>query len=195
MMSRSRLAKKLQPAKKALKRFAKTLQSKLHDLNLSKAVKVIKTSTDRLLAYCSSRLFLPFKKRSITKPRGRCRQCNHCYSNKTLLHNTLPPIYIDNLYASEPSLMSARHFHARAETSSGGKAVTVEKVVPRKEDKARKKTVYSIEDAWREVVARSPQLRPVDERAEEFINKFREEIKLQKEKSILEYEERLARGA
>lgn len=91
--------------------------------------------------------------------------------------------------------MSARHFHAHAETSSGGKAVTVEKVVPRKEDKARKKTVYSIEDAWREVVARSPQLRPVDERAEEFINKFREEIKLQKEKSILEYEERLARGA
>lgn len=73
--------------------------------------------------------------------------------------------------------------------------MTVEKVVPRKEDKARKKTVYSIEDAWREVVARSPQLRPVDERAEEFINKFREEIKLQKEKSILEYEERLARGA
>jgi hypothetical protein len=35
----------------------------------------------------------------------------------------------------------------------------------------------------------------VDERAEEFIYKFREENKLQKEKSILEYEERLARGA
>ncbi|KAG5231084.1 hypothetical protein IMY05_014G0037800 [Salix suchowensis] len=38
-MSRSGLAKKLQPAKKALKRFTKTLKSKLHDLNHSKAVR------------------------------------------------------------------------------------------------------------------------------------------------------------
>ncbi|KAJ6430216.1 hypothetical protein OIU84_021592 [Salix udensis] len=147
-MSRSGLAKKLQPAKKALKRFTKTLKSKLHDLNHSKAVRVIRTSTDRLLAYCSTRFFLPFKKRFIAKPRGGSRQ----------------------------------HFHSRAETSGRGKAVAVEKVVPRKEDETGEKSVYSIEDAWREVVARSPHLRPVDERAEEFIYKFREEIKLQKEK-------------
>ncbi|KAB5545109.1 hypothetical protein DKX38_013221 [Salix brachista] len=181
-MSRSGLAKKLQPAKKALKRFTKTLKSKLHDLNHSKAVRVIKTSTDRLLAYCSSRFFLPFKKRFIAKPRGGSRQYDRRYSNKTPLHSTLSTIYIDNLYASEPSLTSARHFHSRAETSGRGKAVAVEKVVPRKEDETGEKSVYSIEDAWREVVARSPHLRPVDERAEEFIYKFREEIKLQKEK-------------
>ncbi|CAK7327259.1 unnamed protein product [Dovyalis caffra] len=195
-MSNSSLAKKLQPAKKALKRLTNALESKLHNLNFSKAVKVIKTSTNRLLAYCSRHFFLPFKKRSITKPRcTRTRQYNHLYNNKTLLHNTVSPIYIDHLYAAEPSLMPARHFHAHAETSCRGKDAIVEKVLPRKEGQSSEKSVYSIEDAWREVVARSPQLRPVDERAEEFIYKFREVIQLQKEKSILEFEERLARSA
>ncbi|KAF9673570.1 hypothetical protein SADUNF_Sadunf10G0037800 [Salix dunnii] len=60
----------------------------------------------------------------------------------------------------------------------------------KKARQGRSRSVYSIEDAWREVVARSPRLWSVDERAEEFIYKFREEIKLQKDKSIFEFEER-----
>lgn len=58
-----------------------------------------------------------------------------------------------------------------------------------------KSSLYSVEDAWQAVVASSPQLRGVDERAEEFISKFREDMKLQKERSILEFQEMLARGA
>lgn len=56
-------------------------------------------------------------------------------------------------------------------------------------------SIYSIEDAWKIVVASSPHLRPVDERAEEFIRKFRREIILEKEKSLLEFERMLARSA
>lgn len=52
----------------------------------------------------------------------------------------------------------------------------------------------AIEDAWQAVVAKSPQLQ-VDEKAEEFISKFREDMKLQKERSLLEFQEMLARSA
>lgn len=52
----------------------------------------------------------------------------------------------------------------------------------------------SMEDAWRRVVAASPHLR-VDERADEFIYKFRESMKMEKERSFLEFQERLKRSA
>jgi len=52
----------------------------------------------------------------------------------------------------------------------------------------------TIEDAWKVVVAKSPQLH-VDEKAEEFISKFREDMRLQKERSMLEFQEMLARSA
>ncbi|OAY55569.1 uncharacterized protein LOC110611091 [Manihot esculenta] len=198
-MSHSSLGKKLQPAKKAWKRLAKTVEAKFHNLNLSKAIKVIKTNSSRLLSYCSIRFVHPLKKRFLTTPPYRGYRSNshpyrHYYSNKNQVHNNFSPIYIDQLYSVEAAgsstfLLQAKHFNA--ETSSRGKQLVDEQVLPRKEEKV----LYSIEDAWREVVAKSPQLRPVDERAEEFISNFHKDIKLQKEKSILEFEEMLARGA
>lgn len=85
--------------------------------------------------------------------------------------------------------MKTHTLHAHAETSKG-KEVPDEKSLPR-----TSKSIYSVEDAWKVVVASSPQLRGVDERAEEFISKFRDEMKLQKEKSILEFHEMLVRSA
>ncbi|KAJ9154161.1 hypothetical protein P3X46_027526 [Hevea brasiliensis] len=206
LMSYSGLEKKLQPAKRAWKRFAKTVESKFHNLNFYGAIKGIKTSSNRLLSYCSIRFFDPLKKRSVTRPPYRGYHYNnshlyrHYYSNKSQAHKNFSPIYIDQLYSVEAegssySLQAKKHFHA--ETSSRGKQVVDKQVLPRKveKEKEKEKVLYSIEDAWREVVAKSPQLRPVDERAEEFISKFHREIKLQKEKSILEFEEMLARGA
>ncbi|CAI0558864.1 unnamed protein product [Linum tenue] len=51
----------------------------------------------------------------------------------------------------------------------------------------------TLEDAWREVVARSPQLQPVDVRAEEFIHNFRADMKIQKARSVLEKQSLLPR--
>lgn len=64
-----------------------------------------------------------------------------------------------------------------------------------REEVEAEKGVSNIEDAWRNVVASSPHLRGVDERAEEFIHKVKEEMKLEKEKSLLEFQEMLARSA
>ena len=52
----------------------------------------------------------------------------------------------------------------------------------------------TIEDAWKALVAKSPQLQ-VDQKAEEFISKFRQDMRLQKERSLLEFQEMLARGS
>lgn len=62
--------------------------------------------------------------------------------------------------------------------------------LPRKSE-----SIYGIEDAWKQVVASSPHLRGVDDRAEEFISKFHQDMKLQKERSLLEFQEMLARSA
>ncbi|KAK6929781.1 Protein of unknown function DUF761, plant [Dillenia turbinata] len=51
----------------------------------------------------------------------------------------------------------------------------------------------SAAEKWRAAVSMLPQLRGIDERAEEFISKFREEMKLQGENSNLEFQEMLAR--
>jgi hypothetical protein len=56
--------------------------------------------------------------------------------------------------------------NARAGTSKG-KEVADDKSLPRKSE-----GIYGIEDAWKQVVASSPHLRGVDDRAEEFISKL-----------------------
>uniref|UniRef100_A0A2P2PKT4 Uncharacterized protein n=1 Tax=Rhizophora mucronata TaxID=61149 RepID=A0A2P2PKT4_RHIMU len=192
-MSRSRQSKKLQPAKKALKRLANALQSKLQNLSFSRAIEIIRTNTNRILEYCTLHLFLPFKKRLLAKPPRRQRQYNHPYrpySNRNQFHKSIPAVYIDQLYAAERGMgHTKRHLHTQAETSRGEKVIE-QKTLPSKEGKQKEKILYSIEDAWREVVAKSPHLRPVDERAEEFIHKFRHDMKLQKDR-----EEMLARNA
>lgn len=88
------------------------------------------------------------------------------------------------------------HSQSRSEGTSESK----EKVVGRKEEKEEEEEEVmpeiadSMEDAWRRVVAASPHLR-VNERADEFIYKFRESMKMEKERSFLEFQERLKRSA
>ncbi|KAL0742794.1 hypothetical protein Bca4012_084307 [Brassica carinata] len=72
-----------------------------------------------------------------------------------------------------------------------------EKVLGRKKEKEEEEglqEIDSMEDAWMKVVAASPHLR-VDEKADQFINKFREAMRLEKERSFLEFQERLIRSA
>ncbi|KAK9991809.1 hypothetical protein SO802_026794 [Lithocarpus litseifolius] len=178
-MSRSSLAKKLHHAKKAWKSFTITLQSKFHKLKISKA---IKTTTHRLLAMRCFRFL--FKRHPLTKPSYQYSQ--HYYHHNQPQKN-FSAIHIDELF-DEPVSVYTKNMHAHAETSKG-KKVLDEKVLP-----TNTNNINSVEDAWKVVVASSPHLQ-VDERAEEFISKFHEEMKLQKERSNLEFQEMLARSA
>jgi hypothetical protein len=60
--------------------------------------------------------------------------------------------------------------------------------------RSNSENIDTIEDAWKIVIDKSPHLQ-VDDRAEEFINKFYEDVRLQKERSLMEYQEMLARSA
>uniref|UniRef100_A0A5B7B7L7 Uncharacterized protein n=1 Tax=Davidia involucrata TaxID=16924 RepID=A0A5B7B7L7_DAVIN len=194
-MSSLNLAKKLQHAKKAWKSFTNTLQSKLSNVKIPKA---IKKTTNRI----------------ITLHRRRCHHHHHHYHNHHQHQKSFAAIYVDQLFP-ELTSMHAKHLQysldkaskakETAASSSGANkaketAATMnmqkhKKGLPRK-SKAGDETSApaNIADAWKAALPQL-QLQGVDERAEEFISKFRQEMKLQREQSIIEFQEMLARSA
>ncbi|XP_021291443.1 uncharacterized protein LOC110422010 [Herrania umbratica] len=189
------LTKKLKPARKAWRSFTNKVRSKLHNFHVPSS---IKAASHRLLEFCSLRLFAPLRKRFLSKyssSRPRRYEYNHLYHYQhyqNQLHKNRKVIYIDQLYA-EPMSMQAKHVEPQAESSrrnevAGDKAL-------RSKGKEEESSIYSIDDSWNAIVARSPHLRGVDERADEFIYKFHEDRKLEKERSDLDFQEMLARSA
>lgn len=214
VMTKLRLAKKLQPAKKAWKSLSNTLQSsKLHKLN--NIPKALKTTLKRLLSTFHSLMrLIPSKghhhhHRSLTSTLYRPYATS--YNNYHVQHNkNFAAIHIDDLYAAESAsafvsvnatnnkTTSSYHQYAQGETSKRGKEVHIgndKKDLKHGESESSgiNNNNNTIEDAWKAVVAKSPMLQ-VDQKAEEFIYKFREDMRLQKEKSLLEFQERLARS-
>ncbi|XWS53812.1 hypothetical protein CRYUN_Cryun10bG0032300 [Craigia yunnanensis] len=190
------LAKKLKPARKAWKSLTNKLKSKLHNFHVPNS---IKAATHRLLEFCSLRLFAPFKKRFLSKyssnlpHRYNYYHLYHYQHYQSQLQKNRKVIYMDQLYA-EPMSMQAKRVEAQAETSRRNE-VADDKAFPRKGKEKEETNIYSIEDAWKAVVAKSPHLRGVDERADEFIYKFHEDRKLEKERSDLDFQEMLAQSA
>ncbi|BAT96635.1 hypothetical protein LR48_Vigan02g008000 [Vigna angularis] len=232
-MSRMRLGKKLQPAKKAWNSFSNTVQYKLHKLNIPKS---FKTTLQRLLSAFHSFGHLIHSKlhRSLTTTRPRATTYYH------VQHKHCAAIHIDDLFDKANSVSmhatNNRSAHAQGQTSKGKEKeehsilkgnlvgecynqshtllkrnLTYEctnqnhhsEIIVKRSltDKHRSQNqsgessgLNTIEDAWKVVVAKSPQLH-VDQKAEEFISKFREDMRLQKERSMLEFQEMLARSA
>ncbi|KAK7279226.1 hypothetical protein RJT34_24272 [Clitoria ternatea] len=204
-MSRLRLAKKLQPAKKAWKSFSNKVQYKLHKLNIPKA---FKTTLQHLLSAIHSLTHLIHSKLQHTRLHHSLtttRPYGTPTSSYLVQHKNVAAIHIDDLFEKGTSLSlhatnnrssirdsSRSSTHAKGETSKGK-----EKEVHGncKDDLVGESSsgLNTIEDAWKVVVAKSPQLH-VDQKAEEFITKFREDMRLQKERSMLEFQERLARS-
>ncbi|CAI0457926.1 unnamed protein product [Linum tenue] len=232
--SSGNFGRKLQPAKRALRRLAHTLQTKLNDLDFPRAIRVIRKGTNRILTYCSTHLFRNNRSLQVVPNTPSYRHHNHhnyisdyytnrSSSNRNLLRKSFSAIFIDQLYPDDDNDAAAAEVKIptttnRVEaTSLRGKEVVVRNVnkrppLPRNscregaavrtassliqrrrkdalvimDDEEENNPMETLEDAWRVVVARSPQLRPVDVRAEEFIYNFRAGMKTQKTKSILE---------
>ncbi|KAK7268896.1 hypothetical protein RIF29_21605 [Crotalaria pallida] len=177
------MSKKVQPAKKAWRSFSNTLQSKVH------IPKSIKATLKRLLFTLPTLCLKPTGgHRFPTTPR--------LYGASNYHHdrdNNFSAVHMQDLFAEPASSVHAHGntTHARGETDIRKEVIGNNDV---EDDESR---IDTIEDAWRVVVAKSPELR-VDEMAEEFISKFREEMRqemrLQKERSLMEFQEMLARG-
>ncbi|KAG5004504.1 hypothetical protein JHK86_028643 [Glycine max] len=182
-MSRLRLGKKLQPAKKAWKSFSNKVQSKVQKLNIPKA---IKATFKRLLASLHSlHHLLPSRARHR---RPLASNNYHVHSKKNISVISIDDLFTEPASSSSSSSSSVMNVHAHAHHGETSRSKEVKK------DLAEGiSDMNTIEDAWKALVAKSPQLQ-VDQKAEEFISKFRQDMRLQKERSLLEFQEMLARG-
>ncbi|KAJ0245567.1 Cotton fiber protein [Hirschfeldia incana] len=204
-----RQKKKQNPAKRAWKSFTNMVKSKLRDIEIAATVR---ESTARVIRFLSCRLIVPFRTRYLE---------NTSYSDKYYRRSsdqTSSRRFLNffsrsqtktkrRSYAYDDDDYSQFYQHQNQSRFEGTSEISKEKVVRRKEEKAVRRReekeedeegmpeiADSMEDAWRRVVAASPHLR-VDERADEFIYKFRESMKMEKERSFLEFQERLKRSA
>ncbi|XP_054794728.1 uncharacterized protein LOC129310001 [Prosopis cineraria] len=193
-MSRLRPIKKLQPAKRAWRSFSNRVQSKVNELNIPRA---IRTTIQRLVStFHSLRHFISAKarRRHRSLPTTPYSYYNSSSSQHHVQSKNFSAIRIDDLFAepsSPSSSFSASGYVAKGEMRSKGKAEMGNKDLGGKGKSSN--GLDTLEDAWKVVVAKSPNLQ-VDEKAEEFIKKFHEDMKLQKERSLLEFQERLARS-
>ncbi|KAK6161296.1 hypothetical protein DH2020_004677 [Rehmannia glutinosa] len=180
-MSTFYLAKKLQPATKAWKSFKNHLQSKLrHNPKFSNAIITIRRGCTA--AWRSIFLFIHQKVISLTRrsPPNSRRHLHHHQSNSA--------VYVDELFPGPVSLAEPRKNKENMDESSRenlekGKA---------KAGESSKSSAQSA-DKWK--IPSLPQFRGIDERAEEFIAKFRQDMKLEREQSLLDFEEMLKRSA
>lgn len=212
------IKKQLSPAKKAWKSFITKAQPHLQKLVKTSLPKAVKAAAHRLLISLRSILPSRLRPISTARRSyyNYDRQYHYHNHNKNMpLYKSFAAIHIDELFepvaaattttttaysaSTTSNTIATRNknilrdnMHADAGTSAGniikkGKGVAEDHV--RERDLQKSKSIYSVEDAWNAVVAASPQLRCVDERAEEFIYKVRQDMKLQKEKSLLDFEE------
>ncbi|KAJ4867681.1 Uncharacterized protein Rs2_18495 [Raphanus sativus] len=203
-----RQKKKQNPAKRAWKSFTNMVKSKLRDIEIAATVR---ESTARVIRFLSCRLIVPFRTRYLENTSYSDKYYSRSSSNQTTSRRFL------NFFSRSHTKTKRRSYaydddysqfyqyqnQSRYEGTSQSKEKVVrrkeEKVVKRKEEKEEDEEgmpeiADSMEDAWRRVVAASPHLR-VDERADEFIYKFKESMKMEKERSFLEFQERLKRSA
>ncbi|XP_061347660.1 uncharacterized protein LOC133293138 [Gastrolobium bilobum] len=152
---------------KKLKTAKKAWKSFSKTLNIPKDIKAINATFTWLLP-----------------SRGRAtRPFAAAASNYNVHSNNMSTIPIDDLFAepaSDSMHVHAYYTHAQGETIIGNEVIG-------------SSVIETLEDAWRVVVANSPQLQ-VYERAEQFISMFYEDLRIQKEMSLLEFQEMLARG-
>ncbi|ESQ47510.1 hypothetical protein EUTSA_v10022185mg [Eutrema salsugineum] len=198
-------SKKKNVAKRTWKRFTKKIRSKFRDLEIAAS---IRDSTYRLLRVISHRLIIPFKTRYLQNSISRTHFNNdYIYSHSHSHGRRQGSRFLEFFSRSfAKTKCIKRHNESnywqiceyQSQRWRQGKINREEKILGRKkkkeEEEGPQEIVDSIEVAWRRVVAASPHLR-VDERADEFIYKFREGMRMEKEISFLEFQERLKRSA
>ncbi|CAL9225317.1 unnamed protein product [Arabidopsis halleri] len=198
-MASLRQKKKQNPAKRAWKNFTNMVKSKFRDIEIASSVR---ESTARVLRFISRRLIVPFRTRYLQ---------NNSYTDKYYDSRNQSSRQFLNFFSRSLTKPKRRQYgydddcytqiyQYQSQSRGEGTSESKENVVRRKEEKKEEEEegmpeiADSMEDAWRRVVAASPHLQ-VNERADEFIYKFRESMKMEKERSFLEFQERLKRSA
>ncbi|KAE9605583.1 hypothetical protein Lal_00025410 [Lupinus albus] len=174
-MSCQRLGKKPHHTKKDCKILSNTLQSKVH---IPKAIKtILKRFFSTFHFPCHPKPSRGHHFPTITRPYVPSNDYN-------VYDKNFPTIRVQDLSAKPVSSdMHGNKIHALGEAERDKKVIDNNDMEGENND----------EDAWKIVFAKSAR-NQVDVMAEEFISKFREDIRLQKERSLREFQEMLARS-
>ncbi|MFS7924656.1 hypothetical protein Hanom_Chr03g00275261 [Helianthus anomalus] len=181
--------KKLIHVQKACRSFTEIFRSKLQIIKVRKAIKKVTTF---LLSSRQRLRFRPTRRRPTT---------SHYFH---LLQEGSPVIFINQRYVQKSGQPSREPFSSKdkepdvGSTSTGSTSgITQEKSAAanhvkhnsllreRKKEENRNKNINRLY---------TRDIRGVDERAADFISKVREDMKLQREQSIIEFQEMLARS-
>ncbi|XP_016489178.1 uncharacterized protein LOC107809097 [Nicotiana tabacum] len=211
-MSNFNLGKKLLPTKKAWKSFTNKLQSRLHKLKLSKAVKNSKDICIRAYNYIFPIITRKFYSLIYRSSPLRTRRNFYHYYQYQQRHKNTSLIYVDQLFPEpmqkQSCTISAPQTKEFVASSSGGdvnrskldreEQEIIMRAIEGKTAIKKRKGVESISsricdiEEWR--TPSMPHINGVDRKAEEFISKFREDMEIERQQSILDFQEMLARG-
>ncbi|XAR57430.1 hypothetical protein NMG60_11025573 [Bertholletia excelsa] len=193
-MSSFNIAKKLLPAKKAWKSFTKSLNSKFQKLKNSKSLERIS-----LHLQCLRPRNIRQKLKALSG-RGdhHSLHLRRHYSHHLRIQKNSAAVFVDELFADPVSLHS-NPIHPHKEVSKACKdmgGTSGESKILVTEERSLKRKGKAIDTGSSSHAASSlPRFQCIDERAEEFISKIKGEMKLEREQSILEFQEMLARSA
>ncbi|KAL6340201.1 hypothetical protein AAG906_040637 [Vitis piasezkii] len=182
------LRKRLLPARKAWRSFTTKLQSKLHKLQKSKSIKKktpcqrkafkrtqYRISTAVLRPSVSSQPHLQHKKQLIQPPNTLAVQ----YRRSHVVQKRAAPVYVDELFNEpiskevEPSNNSSR---SRRKQGCYCKVSTEHEEDERKGKCSSDQKTRGADEMWESVGLASPLMYGIDERAEEFIARFRADL-------------------
>ena len=196
------LGKRLLPARKAWRNFTTKLQSKLHKLQKSKSIKKktpcqrkafkrtkYRINTAVLRPSVSSQPHLQHKKQLIQPPNTLAVQ----YRRSHVVQKRAAPVYVDELF-NEPISKEVEPLQTTAVAAGGSKGATARcppstkrmkvlnqpAMLPGSSQERRKcssdQKTCGADEMWESVGLASPLMYGIDERAEEFIARFRADL-------------------
>ncbi|KAL2921342.1 8-amino-3 8-dideoxy-alpha-D-manno-octulosonate transaminase [Bienertia sinuspersici] len=187
-------------SKKAWKSFTSTLSPKLHHLR-NQSLHLTKTTTHCFLDHRHNKRH----RRAASPTRGSYYYYYKQYNSKNNYQHLQQPysdepastpstVYIDRLFGESysPTSNEANTGVTMEPPTSGG---TLRSDGRRKKKRKKIEHNRNINNNWKEYVTKMPNIRGVDERAEEFISKFRQDMQIQREQSLIDFHEMLARSA
>ncbi|XP_059626857.1 uncharacterized protein LOC132269618 [Cornus florida] len=185
-MSWLKLGKKLLPARKAWKVFTTKLQTKLHKLHRSKAIKKPKKRLGKTTNKAA--LWHAFS----LQPRFK-REKRYHHHHHYRVHNKPAPVFIDELFI-EPVPIVKEYLQQPTTAEASKKAIVQTPPSANKTKLANQQAdvpgtsirepeghekMHTADDMWESLALASPQMHEINERAEEFITRFRGEMQLQ----------------
>ncbi|KAL8113506.1 hypothetical protein AgCh_020726 [Apium graveolens] len=183
--------RRLLSARKSWSVFTKKIKTNLHKLQMSKAIKKPKTK-NRFKAKTKPAFWPALSSFPYYRKRGRgTGRLRKVFSdNRYRLQKRMPPpVYVDQLFVNEEESSTATSYNqiqkiplGKGKTKLMDPKVSAESITSSWQDNINeRKKLPNADEMWESLMLASPQMYGINERAEEFIVRFRAEMQKQEE--------------